>query len=547
MSQTWLAETRRAPHQAEGQRVVLKIARRDQTEHYRANQLAISNEERWLRRLHNEGHQAGIVQLLPVVYTGNRPAYSAKTGDLGEPRFIVLNYLAGGSLRQLLDAQRPLSVHLALLIAYRLALVLGDIHRHGCVHMDIKPDNIMFRHMLHRAPKDAPPQSPVPEPVLIDFGIAQSENEMQYIGGVDAWLAPECEQAKDEHARIAIRASMDIFPLGLVLYYMLTGQRVGNKRTCPPITPNLLRWETTPTVRLPTAFARQLDDLVQKMTDPTPSERPSAVLVAQELDELRKMAGPRAAPPVSQPRSAWARPLILAIIPLILVALFALILRFQLPGGDLLPFIFPQGTEVAEAATSTAAVTPPSPTPDEPIATQAITPIVGGAVITTTAATATPLPTASTEPTATREPTETRVPTPTATAIAPPRPLIAANTPAGFDSRCRVVLQTPAHDSAHSGTVIFSWIPNDYCTNVRYEVAIWSLAEFPNRNDAARGPAPAGNYTSVEVHLDVHHATYPSSLPRDAPSQWAVRIVISDTPSEWPWVSEAWTIRYNGN
>ncbi len=279
MSQTWLAATRGAD-QPSGQ-VVLKIARRDQTENFRSNQAAITNEEHWLRKLQSTANHPGLVRLLPIELIGNRPIYSAKTHDPGEPWFIVVGYLAGGSLKDALARQSTVHPRVALQIARQLAVTLSFVHQQGCVHLDLKPDNVMFAKAV---PLNS--ESLSDSPVLIDFGIAKPVRELHYLGGVAAWLAPECVRAMDKHERIPILPSMDIYALGLVLNALLTGQHPGAAETLAVVDSKVLHKKANLKAQRSEQLTRGLNTLIAAMTDENAGRRPTAQQVVVQLDHL---------------------------------------------------------------------------------------------------------------------------------------------------------------------------------------------------------------------------------------------------------------------
>ncbi len=128
-------------------------------------------------------------------------------------RFLVLEYLPGGTLRQRMKESRaenqPFPLNDALRIGIETAQGLAHAHRKGIVHRDIKPENIMFTaEGLLR---------------ITDFGLAKSEtSELTRDGttvGTAAYMAPE----QATHSETSPRS--DLFSMGVMLHEMIAGQR----------------------------------------------------------------------------------------------------------------------------------------------------------------------------------------------------------------------------------------------------------------------------------------------------------------------------------
>ena len=130
----------------------------------------------------------------------------------GRLALAVMRYIPGRSLADLLGEEGRLSVRQTLAVLIPLASALDHAHRHGVVHRDVKPDNILLRDDDHTA-------------FLTDFGIAtlrtsdQSRSEVVKGFGTPAFMAPEQVLGRwDADSRT------DIYSLGLVAYRCLAGR-----------------------------------------------------------------------------------------------------------------------------------------------------------------------------------------------------------------------------------------------------------------------------------------------------------------------------------
>lgn len=125
--------------------------------------------------------------------------------------YLVMAYVAGGSLSNRIDAGRLMQAEIETLLR-QMAGALDYAHRQGVIHRDIKPDNILLD-------KEG-------NALLADFGIVKlsegGQSRLTVTGGLvgtPAYMSPE--QGRGEE----VTGSADIYSLGVVIYEMLTGKQ----------------------------------------------------------------------------------------------------------------------------------------------------------------------------------------------------------------------------------------------------------------------------------------------------------------------------------
>ncbi len=131
------------------------------------------------------------------------------SGVESEDCYIVTEYIDGLTLQEFMDQYGRIPSEAAALIGYYLADALEYAHDRGIVHRDLKPENVMLR-------KDGTLK-------LMDFGIARflEDSQMTMTGalvGSPAYMSPEHATERDVDAR------SDLFSLGTVLFYLVSGQ-----------------------------------------------------------------------------------------------------------------------------------------------------------------------------------------------------------------------------------------------------------------------------------------------------------------------------------
>jgi serine/threonine-protein kinase len=180
-----------------------------------------------------------------------------RVGRAGRVIYFVMKMLRGQSLSRILSARGALTPLEIRHLLVHTAGALGFAHRHGIVHRDIKPDNIMFDEMGH--------------PVLTDFGIAKAASGTRLTGtgmsiGTPHYMSPEQARAQPLDGR------SDLYSLGVVAFQCLTGHvpfdgedafQIGYKHIMEPI----------PEPRIETAEGRRLFTVIRRMIEKKPEDR----------------------------------------------------------------------------------------------------------------------------------------------------------------------------------------------------------------------------------------------------------------------------------
>ena len=132
--------------------------------------------------------------------------------------WLAMELLDGEELELLVLRQGRLQPKQTLEIFRQLCHGLGEAHRAGLVHRDLKPQNIFIARSRRRAEQDFTVK-------ILDFGVAKLVQEKQGLSdstrpvGTPRWMAPE---QSDSGAQI--RPNTDVWPLGLLAFNLLTGK-----------------------------------------------------------------------------------------------------------------------------------------------------------------------------------------------------------------------------------------------------------------------------------------------------------------------------------
>lgn len=185
--------------------------------------------------------------IVAVYDTGEEPAADA---DVSQP-YIVMEYVAGRTLRDILREGRKILPERALEITSGVLSALDYSHRAGIIHRDIKPGNVML--------------TPTGDVKVMDFGIARamsdaanSMTQTAAVVGTAQYLSPE--QARGE----TVDSRSDVYSAGCLLYELLTGRPpfVGDSPVA--VAYQHVREQAQPPSDLDTDLTPQIDAIVMK-------------------------------------------------------------------------------------------------------------------------------------------------------------------------------------------------------------------------------------------------------------------------------------------
>jgi serine/threonine protein kinase len=235
--------------------------------------------------------------------------------------YMVMEWVEGRLLRQILTEEKKLSAERAIKIALGICDALGYIHKHGVVHRDLKPENVMV---------DAEDRVK-----LIDFGVAGSAGtrritftKLSEALGTPDYISPEQVSGKRGDART------DLYALGIILYEMLTGQVPFRGNNAFLIMNDRLLNNPVPPREVDPSVSPQLQEIIYRALERDPKNRyASAHEFAWDLQH-RDEVGVSERPELHdwrRRRSPWPRKILLyvslALIPIVIFALLLYVAR----------------------------------------------------------------------------------------------------------------------------------------------------------------------------------------------------------------------------
>ncbi len=190
-------------------------------------------------------------------------------GQDGEYRYLVMEFVRGKTLKDVIQDRGALAPEVAGQIAIRILSALQHAHKNGIIHRDIKPQNILVHSDGHIK--------------VADFGIARvagssTISRSDSVMGSVHYFSPE--QARGEEVTFA----SDLYSVGVVLYEMLTGQPPFDGDTPVAIALQHINGKARPMHEINPAVPPAMERVVEKAMEKRPEKRyQSALEMAQDL------------------------------------------------------------------------------------------------------------------------------------------------------------------------------------------------------------------------------------------------------------------------
>ena len=280
-----MAEVRKGTDVRLGRTVAIKRLRTD-----------LASDSTFQTRFRREAQAAASLNhpaIVSVYDTGEEMA--SDDSNVAQP-YIVMEYVAGRTLRDILREGRKILPERALEITSGVLAALDYSHRAGIIHRDIKPGNVML--------------TPSGDVKVMDFGIARAVSDASStmtqtaaVVGTAQYLSPE--QARGE----TVDSRSDVYSTGCLLYELLTGRPpfVGDSPVA--VAYQHVREQPTPPSSLDEELTPEIDAIVMKSLAKNPGDR-YASAAAMRADIDRYLTGkPVQAPAVAAaPATAFLPP-----------------------------------------------------------------------------------------------------------------------------------------------------------------------------------------------------------------------------------------------
>src|SRR5580700_3604060 len=241
--------------------------------------LASQQGSEFRERFYREARAAGR-----LAHPGIVPVF-----DVGEHEglpYLVMEFINGRTLADSVKANERLTLERVCEIGQQIAEALGYAHQHGVIHRDIKPANILLTSLETYK---------IERPKITDFGVAKlAAGQITLSGqmlGTPAFMPPE------QFTGAPVDGRADLFSLGVILYWMATGEQPFPGETMTSVSYKVVHTEPIPPAKLNPSIPPRLEAIILKSLAKSPSDRfQTGEEMAQELAAMRAGSGTTISP-----------------------------------------------------------------------------------------------------------------------------------------------------------------------------------------------------------------------------------------------------------
>jgi serine/threonine-protein kinase len=197
-----------------------------------------------------------------------------EVGTLGGFPYFSMDYIDGSTLRELVGRRGPLGAEDAISVVVEVCRAVAHAHAKGVIHRDLKPENVMIDNEG--------------DVFVLDFGLARIAEQPRFtvsgaIIGTPFYMSPEqlAGEKLDERS--------DVYSIGLILYYCLTGDDLFKADGYPAVLARHATLRVREFLASSSLFPPNMQDLVASMLEENPNMRTRSVKDLLERLTLRKI------------------------------------------------------------------------------------------------------------------------------------------------------------------------------------------------------------------------------------------------------------------
>lgn len=234
----------------------------------------ITREKQAIERFRREARAAALIRH-PNVVSIHDFNDESNVGDRDEA-YIVMELVNGESLRHLIEREGRLPPERAVKLMLEICAGVGVAHRHGLLHRDLKPDNVIVSPPTHEGEDETAK--------VVDFGLAKVRDEVSPLTQTGTLMGTLYYMSPEQCRGDELDARTDVYSLGAMLYEMLSGR--------PPFQANNLTGlitkhlhEAPPTLDYSLGIPSALSSICFRALAKARDDRPAdALVLAKELE-----------------------------------------------------------------------------------------------------------------------------------------------------------------------------------------------------------------------------------------------------------------------